>query len=368
MKQPIRILQVFKGMNMGGAETMIMNIYRNVDRSIIQFDFIVHTSNKCYYDDEILSMGGKIYRAPRFNVKNYWKYVKWWKCFFNEHQDYKIIHGHVRSSASIYLSLAKRRGLTTLIHSHSMSSGTKYATLFKNILRYPIISAADYLFACSTNAGEWLYGKKACLKNKFKILNNAIDVEKYAFDNYEREQLRKEMNIDEKLVIGHVGSFRTPKNHDFLVNIFKVILDREPNALLLLVGDGELKEKIKDKVKRLNIAENVIFTGVRSDIPELLSVMDILVFPSLWEGLPVTLIEAQASGLPCVISDVITDEVLLTPHVQSVSLLKSPEHWANLILSMDTTNREYYSKFIIESGFDIKETATKLTKFYLNNW
>lgn len=367
MGAPIRVLQVFMGMNMGGAESMIMNLYRKINRSEIQFDFIVHTDKKCDYDEEILELGGKIYNAPKLNWKNYSVYVKWWENFFKENDEYKLIHGHVRSVASIYLRIAKKNGLTTIIHSHSMSSGTRFASIGKKILRKSMISVSDYLFSCSKNAGEWFYGRENCSNPNFKILKNAIDTKKFLFDCRLRESYREEYNISNKLVIGHIGSFRVPKNHDFLLDVFKAIYDRRNDAVLMLVGDGELKGKIEKKVKRYCLEKNVIFAGLRTDIPGLLSAMDVLVFPSLWEGLPVTLIEAQASGLPCVISDVITKEVMITKYISCLSLDKSPKEWADTVLSMQQNLREDTSRYILESGYDNDETSYELASFYIQN-
>lgn len=365
MGKPIRVLHVFHSMNIGGAESMIMSLYRKIDRRKIQFDFIVHTDKKCDFDEEILALGGKIHYAPRFKWKNYYNYKKWWERFFEVNNQYSLIHGHVRSVAGIYLSVAKKYGLTTIIHSHSMSSSTPFASIGKKLLQKLIISSSDYLFACSKSAGEWLYGKEHCKNANFKIIKNAIDTSKYLFNNDLRNKYREEFNINNKFVLGHIGSFRTPKNHEFLIEIFKAFHEKRKDSVLVLVGDGELKENINIKVKSYGLEDSVIFTGVRKDISGLLSAMDVLVFPSLWEGLPVTLIEAQASGLTCFISDVITKEVVITNLIHSVSLQKKAEEWADAVLTVKQKGREDTSKIIIENGFDNHETACELTSFYL---
>ena len=215
MSDPIRIIQVFAQMNRGGAETMIMNLYRMIERSQIQFDFIVHTNEECAYDNEIRSLGGRIYRVPRYNGKNHFEYIKSWNKFFKTHPNYKIIHGHVRSTASIYLKIAKKFGLVTIAHSHSTSSGTGFSSIVKNILQYPIRNIADYLFACSEQSGEWLFGKNASKRNNFVILKNSIDVKKFVFNERVRFEKRKELKIDDKFVIGHIGRFIPSKNHKF---------------------------------------------------------------------------------------------------------------------------------------------------------
>lgn len=358
MSKPLRVLQVFAQMNRGGAETMIMNLYRNIDRSKVQFDFIVHTEEKCVFDDEILALGGSIYRVPRYTAKNHFHYVQTWSNFFREHKEYKIIHGHVRSTAAIYLKIANNYGLHTIAHSHSTSSGSGFPSIVKNILQFPIRYTANYLFTCSMGAGEWLYGKKACSDDNFFILKNAIEVEKFIFNKETRSRIRKELGIEDKFVIGHIGRFSTPKNHTFLIDVFREVLNRNNNSVLILIGDGELKSVIEKKVLELGLSENVIFMGLRSDVPELLQVMDVFLFPSLYEGLPVTLVEAQATGLPSVISSNITDEIKVTNLVNKISLNESLDHWAEKVLSFNGTYiRESAINNITESGYNIAQVS-----------
>jgi glycosyltransferase involved in cell wall biosynthesis len=369
MSEPLRVLQVFARMDRGGAETMIMNLYRNMNRSEIQFDFVVHTNDHCSFDDEIKELGGKIYRIPAYQGRNHLSYKKSWEDFFKAHPEYKIIHGHVRSTASIYLKIAKKYELVTIAHSHSTSSGTGLPALIKNTLQYPIRYIGNYLFACSQAAGIWLFGKKACKKENFYILNNAIDTSKYIFNETLRRDKRKEFQIQEKFVIGHIGRFSSPKNHVFLIDIFKAIHDKESNSVLMLVGDGELRRKIENKVADLGLTDSVIFTGLRQDIPELLQAMDVILFPSLYEGLPVTIVEAQASGIKCVLSDTITKEVVCDDHLVSFMSLKSQVNdWADQVLEYSNGytrgNGEYQ---IIKSGYDIHQTCALLQKFYLTH-
>jgi glycosyltransferase involved in cell wall biosynthesis len=369
MSKPIRVLQVFAQMNRGGAESMIMNLYRNIDRSRVQFDFIVHTEDKCAYDEEIKKFGGKIYRVPRYTGKNHFQYKKAWYDFLKVHSEYKIIHGHVRSTASIYLKVARKYGLITIAHSHSTSSGKGLSAIIKNIFQYPIRHIADFPFACSNSAGVWLFGKKACNQDTFFVLNNAVEAKKYIFNTGTRQEKRKEFRVDNKLVIGHIGRFNTPKNHEFLIDIFKAVHDKSDNTVLMLIGDGELRDSIEEKVNILELSDNVIFTGVRSDIPELLQAIDIFVFPSFYEGLPVTLVEAQAAGLPCIISDKITDEIKITSLIESLSLELSPEHWSEEILKYaNGYERQNTYNAICESGYEILDCAKWIQDFYLENY
>lgn len=327
----IRVLQVLGGLNRGGAETMVMNLYRNIDRNKIQFDFIKHTESKCAYDDEIKELGGRIYSIPKYKVYNHFQYKKAWNNFLKKHPEYKIIHGHVRSTATIYLKIAKKYGLYAIAHSHSTSSGKGIKAIIKNMLQFRIRYITDYFMGCSKEANEWLYGKKIANSEKCIILHNAIDVEKYTYNEDIRNKLRKELNIKEdEMVVGNIGRFSYMKNHKFLIDIFEKLCKTE-NCKLLLVGDGELKNDIQNIVKNKHLENKVIFTGVRSDVNEILQAMDIFVMPSIFEGLPVTLIEAQASGVPSLIANTITKEVDITPLIYRENLKNEPLIWTNKI-------------------------------------
>lgn len=367
MTEPIRILHVVGSMNRGGTETMIMNLYRQIDRSKVQFDFMVHTSDKCAYDDEILKLGGKIYRVPMFKGTNYFSYQNAWIQFFNTNQEYKIIHGHLGSSAAIYLKLAKRNGCFTIAHSHNTKSiGKNLKSLLYPYFSYPTRYIADFFFGCSKNAGSDRYGKKVVSSDKFKVLNNAIPANKYRYSNEIREQLRKKLNVEEKTVLGHVGRFSHQKNHQMLINIFQALHKENHDTVLLLVGDGELRKSIENQVVDLGLSDSVIFTGVRSDIPELMQAMDVFVFPSLYEGLGLVAIEAQAAGLRCVVSDSIPKEAFVTDLIKSLPLEEPVDIWAKSILqySKGYVRKNTY-EVIKNNGYDILDTAKWLESFYL---
>ena len=362
MGETIRILHVFGKLNRGGAETFIMNVYRNIDRSKIQFDFMAHTADKCAYDDEIEELGGKIYRVPAYKVTNDLKYKSEWQKFFKNNKEHKIIHGHMTSTAAIYLKIAKKNGLTAVSHIHSTSSGKGLAAAVKDIMQKPLKNIANCLFACSEAAGVYCYGTKV----DFHVIKNAIDTKKFVYDTKMRKKIRTELRIEGKFVIGHIGRFTEAKNHSFILEIFKKIYENNNNAVLLLVGDGELRGDIEKKVDEMGLKDDVIFTGIRSDIPELLCAMDVFLFPSLWEGLPVTLVEAQASGVRCVVSDVITKETALTDLIEYISLEKSAAHWADKILVYNNGyERRNMQEEIKLAGFDIKELSSWLENFYL---
>ncbi|MCH6266006.1 glycosyltransferase family 1 protein [Neobacillus citreus] len=369
MSQPIRILQVFAQMNRGGAETMIMNLYQNIDRSKIQFDFIVHTDEKCAYDDEILKLGGRIFRVPAYCGKNHFSYIKVWKKFFEEHNEFKIIHGHVRSTASIYLKIAKKRGLTTIAHSHSTSSGKGLKAMYKDFLQYGIRYTADYFFACSKPAGEWLFGKEKLKKENFFILNNAIDIKKFIYNQELRSRKRKEFNIEDRFVIGHIGNFTIPKNHNFIIDIFKLIHEIKPKTVLMLVGDGSLRPSIERKIHSLGLMNHVILTGVRTDISELLQAMDIFVFPSLYEGLGIAVIEAQAAGLPCIISNKLPNEVMITNLVKKLSIHDPVDRWSEEVLRVSNGYvRENKFDEIFIAKYDVNDNVKWLERFYITQY
>ncbi|MEI2436130.1 glycosyltransferase family 1 protein [Priestia megaterium] len=367
MGKRTRVLHVLGGMGRGGAETMAMNIYRNIDRSKVQFDFVVHTDSECDYDKEILELGGIIHRMPRYKGTNHLAYKKAWNQFFQHNSDYTVIHGHMRSTASIYLGIAKKYGLITIAHSHNTSSGSGLSAFVKNSFQFRIRFIADYLFACSLSAGKWLFGEGACAKNNFILLKNAIDTKKFQYNEYTRMAKRDELEITNKFVIGHVGRFHEQKNHTFIIDIFKGIKQKKSNAVLLLIGDGELKKEIEKKVQDLGLTDSVIFTGIRSDIPELLQSMDLFLFPSLHEGLPVTLIETQASGLPSLVADTVTQEVRLTSKIKYIPLDSHIDNWISEALKYENESDRNTDtiKDLTKAGYDIETGAKWYEKFII---
>lgn len=367
MSKVIRILHVIGIMNRGGAETMIMNLYRNVDRTKVQFDFVENTSEKAIFDDEILALGGCIYNCPHYNGKNHFEYKKWWNDFFKEHKgEYKIIHGHLGSTASIYLKIAKKYGLCTIAHSHNTIMKKDLNNLIYKVYSYPTRFIADYFFTCSYVAGVSRFGKKiANDSNRCYLLKNSVETKKFLYDKDVSDQVRKEFDVQDKIVIGHVGRFNVQKNHVFLIDIFKKIYEKNKNTVLFLLGDGEEKEKILEKVKNLDLVDCVRFLGVRNDVNKIMQCMDVMLFPSLFEGLPVTIIEAQASSLPCVLSDTITKECKITENVEFLSLKTDVDTWSNVTLKMSKLPRYDSSNDIIKSGYDIEQNAIWLQNFYI---
>lgn len=357
----IRVLQIVTYMGRGGLETMLMNYYRYIDRTKVQFDFLVHRKYEADYDKEIKSLGGKIYRLSVLNPFSF-SYRQELNSFFKEHKEYQIVHVHQDCLSSIILKSAKRNNVKVRIaHSHSISQDKNIKYLIKMFYRQFIPKYATDLMACGEAAGKWMFSG-----SQFCVLNNSINTELYSFNEEKRKRVRAEFNIAEnELVIGHVGRFSPPKNHDFLIKTFKEVIQKE-NAKLLLVGDGNLRGIIENEIENLGLKENVIFTGVRSDVADLMQAMDVFVFPSLYEGLPVTMVEAQAAGLPCVISDNVPSECIITEGlVTKCSLNDSEDVWVNYILESINKLRKDTRKEIINAGFDIKDSAKKLQEFYL---
>lgn len=358
----IRILHMIGSLNIGGSQAMIMNLYRNVDRERIQFDFILDHPRQLHFAEEIESLGGKIFFMPEFTGMNLQSVKKAWNTFFKEHPEYKILHSHVRSYASLYIPIAKKHGVKTIIHSHSTSNGSGITSIVKRIMQYPLRHQADYLMACSNEAGRWLYGDKACLKDNYFFLPNAIDTEKYRYSEDIANKYRDEFGLVDKFVIGHVGRLHEAKNHMFLLAFFAEVAKRRPDAMLLLVGDGDLRSYIEAKIKELQIEDRVILAGSRADVAEIMSAMDVFVFPSFYEGLPVTVVESQAAGLHCLISNRITEDVDISELVERLPI-NDVGAWVERILSMDVNRIDVMPK-IKQAGFDVNDSACRLMEFY----
>lgn len=365
MGRVIRILHVLGRLDRGGAETFVMNLYRNIDRTKVQFDFVKHTEDKCDFDEEIAKLGGRIYTISRYNGKNHFYYKKQWERFFNAHPEYKIIHGHMRSTSSIYLSIAKAYGLRTIAHSHSTASrGNLLERSIKYIMQLPIRYIADYLLACSDEAGKWLFGKKVLGKNNYMLLKNAIDIDKYTFNQAIRKEMRKKLDIEEKFVIGHVGSFSYPKNHKFLVKIFSEVFKNNKDSVLLLLGDGVLRDEIINQVKQLGLNGFVYFVNNVENVNDYLQAMDVFVFPSIYEGLGIALIEAQAAGLPCVVSDAVPKEAFI---IEDIKVLKLTNiiTWSKQLTDYKNINRNNAKDYLFrKAGYDINCSVNVLLDIY----
>lgn len=365
--EPIRILNLFTIMNRGGAETMVMNYYRNIDRHKVQYDFMVHRQERGAYDDEIEALGGKIYRMPPIRPWNAHEYRKNVRTFYEEHPEYKVIHSHMSELGYYDFQEAEKAGVPVRIcHAHNRPYGVDLKSpvrwYYKTMMRTHITD----LFTCGLESADWLFGQKN--RNRFVQMNNAIDARQYIYCPHIRQQMRQTLGIeDDQLVIGHVGRFDPQKNHKFIVDIFQAVREQNPKALLLLVGNdsGDGGKEIHQKVKQLGLTQWVKFLGIRSDVAELMQAMDVFLFPSLFEGLSVASVEAQAAGLPVLISDGVPIECKKTDLVHVLSLGASPEEWAKKILEFAQNPRRNTYEEIKDAGFDIVENAKWLQEFYL---
>ena len=358
---PIRVLQVVTHMERGGLESMLMNYYKHVDRERVQFDFLVHRQERAAFDDEIESLGGRIYRLPRL-VPWSKSYLSALNRFFEEHPEYKVVHVHQDCLSSVILKVAAQHNVPVRIaHSHNANQDRNLKYPIKLWYRRSIPQYATNLFACGKDAGDWMFSGAP-----YQIINNAIDVAAYSYDPEKRIEMRQKLGLENELIVGHVGRFNPQKNHPLLLDIFAALLKKEPNAVLLLAGGGEDMPKIQAKAQALGVAEHVSFLGVRSDVADLMQTMDVFVFPSLYEGLPVTMVEAQAAGLPCIISDKVPPEcILIEGLVDVMPLSASPETWAEKILAKRAIPRTDRRAEIAAHGFDITTEAVKLQEFYL---
>lgn len=355
----IRILHVVTDMRRGGLESMLMNYYRKINRAVIQFDFLMHRETETDFTTEIIEMGGYIYHLPRLNPFSP-KYLRALGIFFEEHPEYKIIHVHQDCMSGVILKAAKNHGVTVRIaHSHSSSQTKDLKYPLKLLYRHMIPRYATHMLACSEAAGRWMFCGAS-----FHVLKNAINASLYRFDTEKRKEMRRVFGLHEdELLAGHVGRFSPPKNHLFLLNVFAEI-HRQVDAKLLLVGDGVLREEIEKKIHDLGLDNDVILTGVRTDIPDLLQMMDVFLFPSIYEGLPVTVVEAQASGLPVLVSDKVPLECKFTDLVQQISLEAGADEWAKKAISASHTLRGDTSGEVKNAGFDVVEQAEKLVLWY----
>ena len=362
--EPIRILHVVTYMGRGGLETMIMNYYRHMDRSKVQFDFLVHRDFHADYDDEIESLGGIIYRLPQL-IPWSSSYNKALDHFFKTHPEYKIVHVHQDCLSGVILRAAQKRGIPVRVaHSHSSSQDKNLKYLIKLFYMRQIPRYATQLFACGKEAGDWMF-----LGAPYRIINNAVDTAKYTYSPQMRKQMRTQLGIkQDAFVIGHVGRFDAVKNHSFLVDVFVQLREQHDTAVLLLVGEGNLRDDIEKKVSALGIADSVIFTGIRKDVHHLMQAMDVFIFPSVYEGLGIVAIEAQAAGLPCLVSDGVPKECIKTDLVTHCTLKDGAATWAKQILQMRNTTRQDTSAQIIQSGYDLKENAMWLQNYYIEHW
>lgn len=369
-KEPIRILQILGIVAGGGVESVVMNYYEHIDRTKVQFDFVVHNDNTIDITNKVKSMGGKVYKItpyyknPIAFIRDIYQIIK--------NNNYQIVHSNMNTLSAFSLFAAYMADVPVrILHNHSKSvPGEWKRNLMKYILRPFAKLFANQYWACGKLAGIWMFGRNLVNTGKVKIINNAINLAKFEFNENERLLLRQQINIDyNDFVIGHVGRFVYVKNHNFLIDVFDKFHKIHNNSKLFLIGDGPLKKDIEQKVISLGISDSVIFGGMRNNVSDLYSVMDLLLLPSFSEGFPVVGLEAQANGLPVIVSDAVTKELFITNLISSEMLSSPVEKW---LMELETVyykkdkSRDNTREAMNSAGFDVQKESIKLVNMYKN--
>ena len=361
-------------MQLAGTETLLMNLYRNVDRKQVQFDFAVNVTEESAYDAEIRSMGGRIIHYPRYRGVNHIAYVRWWHRFFDEHPEYHIVHGHIGSSAAIYLHIAKQHRCYAIAHSHNvhekqtlhnlLEKRTMHDVLYK-IWSFPTRYIADFFFGCSRQALLDRYGSRVAARDNSAVLNNSIDVARFAYNGQYRDEIRREYALSpQDFVIGTVGRLTLQKNPTMILQIMSELKTRGCDCKFMWVGQGDLEQSIKAEIRRLGLDDRVLLVGARQDVYKIYSAIDTFIFPSRYEGLGIVCIEAQAAGLPALCSTAIPEEANITDLFHYLPL-DNAGAWADEILRQRETPRTDYGAAVVAAGYDILAEAQKLQNFYL---
>lgn len=371
MMEPIRILHILHSMNRGGAENAIMNYYRHLDRDYIQFDFLLTDASKSFFEDDIVSLGGRVFRVPRLTMTNPFPYVIGIKRFLKAHPEYTIVHSHTSSKSVLPLAIARVMGVAIrCCHSHTSSTEAGWTGVVRNVLK-PLLKlvATDYL-ACGEQAGEWLYGRCMCQCGQVLIFKNVIEADKFRLNLTTRKKYRERYGIsDDTLVLGHTARFSAVKNHMFDIEILHCLRNRDCKVKLLLVGGGELETEIKAKAKEKGLIDDVIFAGIVPNVYDYEQAMDVFLLPSYYEGLPLSIVEAQVSGLPCLTTEgKVSSECSVTSLVTYLPLELGAEAWASKIWNAWKVPRFDHYTEIVNAGYDAKSSAKFLQEFYLRRY
>ena len=371
--EPIRVLQVVGRMDRGGIDTMIMNLYRNIDREKVQFDFLAHFGREAAYNDEIRAMGGRIYEMSALRDEKrvfFWRFFSYLRAlnkFFREHKEYKVIHGHMTHTAALYMPIAKKNGVSCrIVHSHSTHSKEGLLGLLTTFLHKFATKDATDFFACSKAAQKWFFTDEIINSGKIHLVANAIDAKRFRYDPEKRKIMREQLELGDNLAIVHVARFRAEKNQTFMIDVLQEALKVRQNITLIYVGDGPLEDDVKAKVKACGVDEYVRFLGMRGDVQDILQAADVFVLPSIWEGLPLTAIEAQANGLHCVVSDSLSQELNALGMVKYVSR-DDMGAWVDALFEAGKLPRRDTYDEVVASGYDINSTVPWLQEFYLSN-
>lgn len=362
VKQPYRVLQVVAIMNRGGTETMLMNHYRTLNRDLVQFDFLVHFNCEGDYDHEIKDLGGRIFHAPSIRPWSYISYFRWLSSFFSKHGDeYIAVHSHIQENSGFALHFARKAGIAhRLMSSHIATKTIDYKYPFRLFANFFAHNSVTDRLACGVEAGRHLYKRKS-----FKIIHNAIDSKSFIFNETIRNHIRERLSVDnDEILIGHVGRFNPQKNHKSLIHIIAKLIKHNPKVKAALIGEGKLMGATKRLADDLGILNNILFLGNRSDVNILLQGFDLFLMPSLYEGLPVSVIEAQAAGLPCILSDTIDKDCAITDNVTFISLSQPLEVWCYKINQALKNYRHDTQAEIIRAGYDVHENIKLLLDLY----
>lgn len=355
MKEPLRILHCLASLDRGGAETFIMNVYRGIDRSLVQFDFLY--SYDGVYKDEIKQLGGHLYQIPFITQCGPFAYRKHVMQVLHEHPEYHIIHSHMDKFSGLIMECAKKQNIPVRI-AHSHSTRNEGGTLFQLVKNYygnKIATNCTDRFACSEKAATWLFGNQA---SSTVIVKNGVDLSRYSGQDHRNPN---------NFTICAIGRFVPVKNHAFLIDVFAKTYQLDPTSRLILAGSGVLMDTIKEKVNSLGLTDYVTFLGDCNNIPQLLEQVDVLCMPSLFEGLPIVTVEAQSAGVPCVVSDTITREINITDSVAFLSLADDPTIWAKELLHQKGKQKPDNRDKVAKHGYDISATIQQLQLFYLSH-
>ena len=364
--EPIRILHENVIMDPGGIETQLMRIYRAIDKSKVQFDFLVHRTQKAAYDDEIREMGGHIYYAEPFNPFHHHKYIKSMRDFFHEHPEYKIMIAHAEMALCPLREAAKAGIPVRICYSHNGRFAFNLKRFFMDYEKLHIKKYCTEMFAVSELAARYTFGDKTVDEGKVRLIKNGIMVDDFVFNEEIRDKKRKELGLGDKFIVGHVGRFMQQKSHMFLLDTFAEFHKLKPDAHLILIGEGRLEDDINKKIESLKIKEFVTILGRRSDVNQLMQAMDVMLFPSLWEGFPNVAIESQASALPVYMSENITTEANFSQYSNRLSLDLGPKEWAEKMYrdSLNPIERIDMSNTMREKGYDVIATAKWYEEYY----
>lgn len=368
--EPVRVLEILAGLGMGGAETMIMNLYRHMDRSKVQLDFVITYPHMNHYIAEVEALGGKVYVLPVFNGHNPIQVRHAWKKFLDEHAEYKLAHCHIWSYVSLFLPELHKHNVKIIAHSHCDSNGHGFQARVKDVMQRPISKQADYFMACSQKAGEWLFGKEIANSDRFWVLKNAIEAEKFVYNQEIRTDARIELGYsNDDYVVGFLSRVTYQKKPEFLIDIAHELYNRKMHDVkFLIVGDGELLNPMKRQVKDSGLEDKFVFTGTRSDSYRMYNAMDVYVLPSRFEGLSITTVEAQAAGLISIISDEIPQEAIVTNLTRTVTSIDDASLWADEIqwaYSQRGENRQNTLEQVREHGYDVSDTCVWVQDRYL---